>query len=109
MWSDDLRRILLAAEGVVAPSISALILARGEPVFAHGAERVYDLASLTKVLCTAEVAMRLAAEGGLKLDDGHPLLPAGVTPRLCLQHSAGFLWWAPFYERLANRPAILDS
>jgi CubicO group peptidase (beta-lactamase class C family) len=68
---------------------------------------LYDLASLTKGLYTAVVALRLAAEGRLDLD--RPLLDllpelsgyAGRTPTLdsLLTHTSGLPAWAPLYRQ----------
>lgn len=90
--------LLEAARGVVAPSLSAVVLRRGEPVFVHEPDRVYDLASLTKVLATTELVLRAADRGALPLDAGHALWPVGVTTRLLLQHSAGCLWWRELWH-----------
>ena len=74
----------LLAGGDVAPHVSAVILDGGDEIFASDGDRVYDLASLTKPLCTAEVALRG------DVDRGHPLLPRGVTLVHLLQHSSGW-------------------
>lgn len=100
--------LLREAEGVVAPSLSACVLVGGELRFAWNPDRVYDLASLTKVLCTAELALRWEAEGRLSLDAGHPLLLPRATPRLCLQHSAGYLWWKELW-RAGGRDAVVKA
>lgn len=91
-------RLLHEAEGVVAPSLSACVMVDGEVRFLWNPGRVYDLASLTKVLCTTEVALRFARDGRLPLDEGHPLWPPGVTARQLLQHSAGYLWWKELWK-----------
>ncbi len=100
--------LLVAAEGKVAPSLSACVLVRGEVRFLWNPDRVYDLASLTKVLCTTEVALRMHQDGRLPLDAGHPSWPAGVTARRCLQHSAGFLWWKELWHA-GGREAIVRA
>lgn len=103
----SLRALLEEAEGVVAPSLSACVLVNGREVFAHHADRIYDLASLTKVLCTTEVALRFAADGRLPLDAPHPLWQPGLTARRLLQHSAGCLWWKDLGAEASGREAIL--
>jgi CubicO group peptidase (beta-lactamase class C family) len=80
-------------EGQLAPSLSAIAWVDGKEAFVHQPAKVYDLASLTKVLSTTEVAFRMAHAGVLDLDAGHPLLPPGVTPGMCLSHTGGFQWW----------------
>ncbi|HET9552955.1 MAG TPA: serine hydrolase domain-containing protein, partial [Anaeromyxobacteraceae bacterium] len=109
----------------VAPALSAAVLRGGALVHEsfHGAlpapgERplgpgdLFDVASLTKVLCTATLAAQAVAEGALDLDAPVArLLPGfeaagkgGVTARHLLAHSSGLPWWRPFHE-LAPRDA----
>ncbi len=92
--SADLDGLLSAAEGVVAPTVSAVVADvddAGLRVRYHrDADRIYDLASLTKVLCTTEVALRAVADGRLELDGVHPMLPRGVRVRDLLQHASGW-------------------
>lgn len=101
-----LHALLQDAEGVVAPAVSAVVVDATGPVFAHHPDRVYDLASLTKPICTAELALRHVAAGRLSLDAGHPLLPAGVTIAHLLQHASGWPAWQPFFERARGRAGI---
>jgi CubicO group peptidase (beta-lactamase class C family) len=78
------------------------------------ADTVFDLASLTKVLATTPLVMRLLEQGHLALDD--PVarhLPswigpdrASVTIRDLLAHCSGLPAYRPLYETLAGRPAI---
>ncbi len=103
-----LRELVQGARGSVAPSLSAVVLHQGVEVFAYEAERVYDLASLTKVLATTELSLRAAAAGLLPLDEGHPLWHPGLTPRLLLQHSAGCLWWRELWHE-GKREAVLAA
>lgn len=73
------------------------------------ADTIYDLASLTKVLCTAAMAMVLFDRGLLKLDApvidylpqfaGDDARRAGITIRMLLTHTSGL----PAYERLFLR------
>lgn len=105
---DQARSLLVEAEPAVAPAVAGFVTVRGEPVFAHHPERVFDLASLTKVLCTSEVALRLVAAGRLSLDDPHPALQIGQTVARLMQHSAGALWWKELYL-LGDRAAILHA
>ncbi len=100
--------VLAAAEGEVAPAISAAVWVGGVERYARGAERVYDLASLTKPLCTAEVAMCALDAGALDLDRGHPLLPKGVTIAHLLQHSAGFPAWRALWDE-GDRAAVIRA
>ncbi|MDP2316087.1 MAG: serine hydrolase domain-containing protein [Pseudomonadota bacterium] len=92
-WTTQLDTVLAAAEGEVAPAISAVVWRAGRELYARGPDRVYDLASLTKPLCTAELAMTAVDADALSLNGGHPLLPAGVTIAHLLQHAAGYPAW----------------
>jgi CubicO group peptidase (beta-lactamase class C family) len=67
---------------------------------------IFDLASLTKVMATTSLVMRLVERGKLSLDDliadwipewrGHDR--DTVTIRSLLTHSAGLTSWLPFYR-----------
>lgn len=65
-------------------------------------DQAWDLASLTKVLCGAPLALALAGQGRLDLDapldELVPDAPRGVTARHCLQHTTGLPAWRPLYE-----------
>jgi CubicO group peptidase (beta-lactamase class C family) len=73
-------------------------------------ETVFDLASLTKPLITTSALMKLVNDDRISLD--RPLsdiLPKSLsndkkdlTPRLILNHAAGFLDWKPFYLDLVK-------
>lgn len=69
-----------------------LLLAVGEA----GLDTWFDLASLTKALCTSVLAMRLCAAGWLRLEE--EALP-GVTYAQLLGHEGGLQAWLPLYER----------
>jgi CubicO group peptidase (beta-lactamase class C family) len=84
---------------------AAGLLTYEEDAAAVGAETVYDLASLTKVMVTTTAAMILVDEGALNLDASvaHFLPEARrtdldhVTLAHLLSHSAGLPAWAPLY------------
>ncbi len=71
-------------------------------------DTIYDCASLTKVVVTTALVMRLVARGALSVDDlvsrWIPDFAGGdkdrVTVRNLLLHDAGLTWWRPFWERL---------
>ena len=67
----------------------------------------FDLASLTKVLLTAPLALSLAAEGRLDLDaplrETLAFAPPRVSARHCLQHCSGLPAWAPLWTRGPER------
>ena len=72
------------------------------------AETVYDLASLTKVLCTTTAAMLLVQRGLISLDDplgrSLPGWSSGPRARVCIRHllahEAGLPWWLPFFREV---------
>ncbi|HOC18259.1 MAG TPA: serine hydrolase domain-containing protein [Vicinamibacterales bacterium] len=74
-------------------------------------DTVYDLASLTKVLCTTTLVMRQAHSGRLPLETPlSALLPAWrgggrdvVTLADLLAHASGLPAWLPLYETCAGR------
>jgi CubicO group peptidase (beta-lactamase class C family) len=76
---------------------------------------IYDLASLTKVLATTTIAMRLTEQGQVDIE-----LPVkryvpefrggwrdGVLVRHLLSHSSGLPWWGPLYRDVVGREAFL--
>jgi CubicO group peptidase (beta-lactamase class C family) len=79
----------------------------GDPASAATEEdTIFDLASLTKVIGTTSIVMRLVDEGTLSLDDRvAEWIPAwrghdreSVTVRSVLAHSSGLTGWLPFYR-----------
>lgn len=77
-------------------------------------DTVFDLASLTKILATAPLAMRAVEQGSLGLDD-----PVGahietwrgadrqhVTIRDLLSHAGGLPAYRPYYRTLRGRDAL---
>jgi beta-glucosidase-like glycosyl hydrolase/CubicO group peptidase (beta-lactamase class C family) len=79
-------------------------------------DTIYDLASLTKVVVTATMAMMLVDEGKLDLDQRvSAVLPAfrgaakgRVRIADLLSHSAGLAGTAPLYKEVAGREAYLE-
>jgi len=77
-----------------------------------GRADLFDVASLTKVMCTATAAALLVGEGSLALDEpAARRLPAfaaagkeRVTVRQLLAHSSGLPKWRPYYERVRADP-----
>ena len=77
-------------------------------------DTIFDLASLTKVLATAPLVMRLIERGRLDLEDTvaeHlPLWRGpdreGVTIRDLLAHSSGLPAYEPYYRTISGRSAI---
>jgi CubicO group peptidase (beta-lactamase class C family) len=81
----------------------------------------FDVASLTKIVATTAVTLRLVEAGRLDLDAPVvPMLPelragdaaarAGkdqLTARHLLEHSGGLHWWKPFHEALEAEHASL--
>lgn len=109
------------AAGGVAPHIVLLAWRAGAPAALLAAgqaqpDTVFDLASLTKPLATALVALHLELAGRLAWDDtlaqimGSPPVPtakAGITIRQLLTHAAGFPAWRPYHELLERQPPTM--
>jgi CubicO group peptidase (beta-lactamase class C family) len=82
---------------------------------AASSDTVYDLASLTKVMATATVAMRAIEHGGLGLDDAvHTHLPQwsggdrdGVTIRDLLAHCSGLPGHRPLFLLVEGQDAFV--
>jgi CubicO group peptidase (beta-lactamase class C family) len=110
------------AEGI-APALSAAVLHRGEPLHLswHGVLAAgrplapgdrFDVASLTKPLCTATLCAQAVGVGALDLDapaarwlPGFAAAGKGeVTVRHLLAHASGLPWWRPWHERAARDP-----
>jgi CubicO group peptidase (beta-lactamase class C family) len=96
-------QLLRDAVGTVFPSAQLIVLEKGQPAIdlAVGCERdtLFDLASLTKPLCTATLVMK----GALPLDAE---LRPGITVRLALCHATGL----PAWKLLGNsREEILET
>jgi CubicO group peptidase (beta-lactamase class C family) len=89
----------------------------GEDGVAIGAETVFDLASLTKVMATTPAVLAMADAGELSLSD--PLgrwLPAfrdgdraAVTLRRLLTHTGGLLASRRFYRSCSTRAEVLAA
>ncbi len=130
----DLRRTReLLAEAVVRRVVPGAVLAvaRGEDeaIVPAGRARIggesvteetfFDLASLTKPMVTATVAMTLASRGALALDARVvALVPAfdtgdarrrAVTVRQLLAHASGLPAWRPLYTLASGRAAIVEA
>lgn len=84
-------------------------MATGEAV---DPQTVFDLASLTKPLCTALVIMKLLQQGRLDLEDrlGDVVAAfngtdkAGIRIHHLLRHQSGFPAWRSYFERLRRQP-----
>jgi CubicO group peptidase (beta-lactamase class C family) len=80
-------------------------------------DTIYDLASLTKVIVTATVAMILVDEGRLDLDRPvSAFLPRfrgpgkdRVTVLNLLTHSSGLDWWEPLYKDTKGKQAYVEK
>lgn len=108
------------ARSGVFPSARAVVIRGGEVVFSGGVgareDTVYDLASLTKVLCTTSVFLSLWGEGRVRPED--PLerfLPtaaaarAGATLADLLFHRAGLPAFVPFFASvMRGYPRLFD-
>ncbi len=84
-------------------------LATGEAV---RADTCFDLASLTKPLCTTLAVMHLIQSDRLSLEDRlgdvaevfAPSEKAGIRIRQLLSHQSGFPAWRPYFEILRRQP-----
>jgi CubicO group peptidase (beta-lactamase class C family) len=80
-------------------------------------DTVFDLASLTKVVVTTTVAMRLVESGRLLLDapvSGYEPRwraddRASVTVRDLLEHASGLPAWAPLFRSREGRQSMLSA
>jgi CubicO group peptidase (beta-lactamase class C family) len=99
-----------------------LLVARAGRVVLHqrvgfdrgGRKRFFDLASLTKPLCTALLCLREVQDGRLDLDTPvGDLIRAdglhGVTVRSLLRHTSGFKAWHDFSSSGFKRRAIFTA
>jgi CubicO group peptidase (beta-lactamase class C family) len=121
-------RLLEGAAGSAYPGAVLAVLWRGDVAVLHATGRIaartdapeaspqtiYDLASLTKVVCTVPLVLQAIAEGTLTLDDPVPShLPEcphqDVTIRHLLTHTSGLPPWIPFYLQHTGREAIVQA
>ena len=73
-------------------------------------ETIFDLASLTKPLATTLAVMKLVDQEKIDLDQSLSEIirsdslkeKGSLTPRLVLNHSAGFIAWKPLYSDLVK-------
>lgn len=120
-----------AVDAGTVPGAVALVRHRGEVVFdeAFGladtgpeprqmaSSTLFDLASLTKPLVSANVALALVDRGAVSLDEEvTTVLPElrsfrgnGVTIRRLLAHTAGLPGWRPLYIGAAGQPNIIGA
>ena len=108
-------RVVVAHQGHVVLDKAVGTLDGTAPV---SVESVYDLASITKVVATANALMRLSVDGGLDLDWPMSRLLTGLdtlelgsrTVRELVTHQAGLESWIPFYRRaLADSSGVFGS
>jgi CubicO group peptidase (beta-lactamase class C family) len=101
----------------VAPALVLLLWSEGAPVFEAaageaGLDTIFDLASLTKPLATAPLAVDLAASDALAWHitlaeawgQAVPEDKAGITVEQLLCHSSGFAAHRPYYTALDLQP-----
>ncbi|MCB2225223.1 MAG: beta-lactamase family protein [Desulfarculaceae bacterium] len=103
-----------------APAAVLLLWANGEPQLTLAAgeaseDTVFDLASLTKPLAGAPLAVELAREGVLAWDailydlwgQAVPEDKDEITPGQLLAHAAGFPAYQPYFQALDKQPPEL--
>lgn len=76
-----------------------------------GEDTIYDLASLTKVVCSTTLTLQAAEQGRLSLDDPVRALlgdfpVASTTLRHLLTHTSGLVDHRPFFETCQGRAAV---
>ena len=123
------RLLAEAVENETVPGAVALVRHRGEMVYheafgsaastpkprAMSRETIFDLASVTKPLVGATVALTLVDRGVVSLDEEITrFLPEleqvrrkGVTLRRLLSHTSGLLGWRPLYVWARERKEVL--
>ncbi len=103
--------------GVTTPGFSSVVTAGSKTVFAmagglavreprrHEARTatLYDMASLTKPLATALLALRAACEGELDIEEPVAEGPNAFTMLDLLRHEAGFPPWEPLYGKVRSK------
>jgi CubicO group peptidase (beta-lactamase class C family) len=99
------RRLLHEAVGTVFPSAQLLVVDGGDVLLDEAAgdcdrDTWFDVASLTKPLCTTTLTMRLLETARISLET--PLRPDGPTVRLALCHATGLPAWRPLHAELAS-------
>jgi len=110
-----------AVAGGLFPAAQAVVLHRGAQVFggvagAATGDTRFDLASVTKVLCTTSLFLRLWTEGKVgpetqvsRFFPGSPVGQAGVTVADLLYHRSGLPPFVPFFANaLTSTPELLD-
>ncbi len=118
----QLQRVLEDAVGAGAfPAAQAVVLHRGAQVFggvagAASGDTRFDLASLTKVLCTTSLFLRLWTQGRVgpetpvaRFFPGAPVAEAGATVADLLYHRSGLPPFIPFFaQALSAHPELLE-
>jgi len=83
-----------------------------------GADAIFDVASLTKVVATTPAILKLVAQENIALDQpvgeilpefGTDGLKAGVTIERLLTHSAGFRDWVPVFLDDTGEAAYIEA
>lgn len=105
----------------IFPAAQAVVMHRGAQVFGGVAGNVtgdtrFDLASLTKVLCTTALFLRSWTEGKVgpetpvaRFFPGSPVGDAGATVADLLYHRSGLPPFVPFFaEALSSTPELLE-
>jgi CubicO group peptidase (beta-lactamase class C family) len=110
-----------AVAGGIFPAAQAVVLHRGAQVFgavagAATGDTRFDLASITKVLCTTSLFLRLWTEGKVgpetqvaRFFPSSPVGEAGATVADLLYHRSGLPPFVPFFaQALTSTPELLD-
>lgn len=102
---DGALALLANAVGEVFPAAQLVVVEGGHTVLDEAVgdctrDTLFDIASLTKPLCTTTLLLRRLAEGCLRLDDA---LRPGVTVQLAMCHASGLPAWRPLHLAAAGR------
>ncbi|MFE8601118.1 serine hydrolase domain-containing protein [Archangium violaceum] len=105
----------------IFPAVQAVVMHRGVQVFGGVAGNVtgdtrFDLASVTKVLCTTALFLRFWTEGKIgpetpvaRFFPGSPVGDAGATVADLLYHRSGLPPFVPFFaQALTTHPELLE-
>ena len=115
LFEDRLHQYLEMVGGLqtLTPGFRIAVLKKTKEVFRgeYGhTYAYYDLASLTKIICTASLTLRQIQEKKLKvvwpIQKIWPELKGESKIRHLLTHQAGLDWWQPFYKMLNPEDSI---
>lgn len=115
MSEKKLQKKISEAISNVTPGVKVSVISKGRKVYDISAGTVYkyyDLASLTKVVCTVSLLVQLQDQKKLSVTDHVrsyiPWFEYDDKIQNLLTHSAGFTWWLPIYQKLDQSLSKID-